>query len=189
MRHWWKEYCWNRSGIEENNIAEIEAGLMKRILLNEGGTFYKINIVFCAELSETNCRAELSNAELSCAKLSGNPFRWTSWVQLFMYLIDYDLHITWPDLLVMQFDLLVVTKMAKYCAGSSGTNSGSAVEHDWWPCGRRLWKVVLFLKGFVTQLDRCFKFVDYSRARQKVESFRREIIEWMNQGLDSRWVS
>src|SRR6218665_3852553 len=33
---------------------------MKRILLNESGTFYKINIVFCAELSETNCRAELS---------------------------------------------------------------------------------------------------------------------------------
>src|SRR6218665_2361099 len=28
---------------------------MKRILLNESGTFYKINIVFCAELSETNC--------------------------------------------------------------------------------------------------------------------------------------
>ena len=32
---------------------------MKRILLNESGTL-KINIVFCAELSETNCRAELS---------------------------------------------------------------------------------------------------------------------------------
>src|SRR6218665_1780794 len=41
---------------------------MKRILLNESGTFYKINIVFCAELSETNCRAELS-----CAEVSGNP--------------------------------------------------------------------------------------------------------------------
>jgi len=67
---WWKEYCWNRcginekycwnrSGIDEENLAEIEAGLMKRILLNESGTL-KINIVFCAELSETNCRAELS---------------------------------------------------------------------------------------------------------------------------------
>src|SRR6218665_1609650 len=43
---------------------------MKRILLNESGTFYKINIVFCAELSEMNCRAELSNAELSNAELS-----------------------------------------------------------------------------------------------------------------------
>src|SRR6218665_3901149 len=46
---------------------------MKRILLNESGTFYRINIVFCAELSKTNCRAELSNAELSCAELSRNP--------------------------------------------------------------------------------------------------------------------
>src|SRR6218665_158803 len=59
---------------------------MNRILLNESGTFYKIIIVFCAELSETNCRAELSapncptpkcprrivRAELSCAELSGN---------------------------------------------------------------------------------------------------------------------
>src|SRR6218665_3875609 len=67
-------------------FAEIEVGLMKRIFLNESGTFYKINIVFCAELSETNCRAELSEpncptpncprrivrAELSCAELSGN---------------------------------------------------------------------------------------------------------------------
>src|SRR6218665_3282340 len=55
-----KKYCSNRSGIDEENLAEIEAGLVKRILLNESGTFYKINIVFCAELSETNCRAELS---------------------------------------------------------------------------------------------------------------------------------
>src|SRR6218665_1113160 len=60
-----KKYCSNRSGIDEENLAEIEAGLVKRILLNESGTFYKINIVFCAEFSETNCRAELSNAELS----------------------------------------------------------------------------------------------------------------------------
>src|SRR6218665_3137602 len=28
---------------------------MKRILLNESGTFYKINIVFCAELSAPKC--------------------------------------------------------------------------------------------------------------------------------------
>jgi len=62
---WWKEYCWNKSGIDEENLDEIEAGLMNRILLNESGTFYKIIIVFCAELSETNCRAELSNAEMS----------------------------------------------------------------------------------------------------------------------------
>src|SRR6218665_3259913 len=55
-----KKYCGNRSGIDEENLAEIEAGLMKRILLNESGTFYKINIVFCAGLSEMNCRAELS---------------------------------------------------------------------------------------------------------------------------------
>src|SRR6218665_276804 len=55
-----KKCCGNRSGIDEENLAEIEAGLVKRILLNESGTFYKINIVFCAELSETNCRAELS---------------------------------------------------------------------------------------------------------------------------------
>src|SRR6218665_3523165 len=55
-----KKYCWNRSGIGEENLAEIEAGLIIRILLNESGIFYKINIIFCAELSETNCRAELS---------------------------------------------------------------------------------------------------------------------------------
>src|SRR6218665_2554084 len=81
-----KKYCWNRSGIGEENLAEIEAGLIIRILLNESGIFYKINIVFCAELSETNSRAQLSapncptpncprrivRAELSCAELSGN---------------------------------------------------------------------------------------------------------------------
>ena len=44
--------------------------MIKRILLNESGTFYKINIVFCAELSETNCHAELSNAELSAPNCS-----------------------------------------------------------------------------------------------------------------------
>jgi len=33
---------------------------VKRILLNEGGIFYKINIIYWAELSVTNCRAELS---------------------------------------------------------------------------------------------------------------------------------
>src|SRR6218665_2909086 len=55
-----KKYCWNRSGIDEENLAEIEAGLIIRILLNESGIFYKINIIFCAEFSETNCRAELS---------------------------------------------------------------------------------------------------------------------------------
>src|SRR6218665_3529402 len=55
-----KKYCGNRSGIDEENLAEIEAGLMKRILLNESGTFCKIIIVFCAELSEKNCRVELS---------------------------------------------------------------------------------------------------------------------------------
>src|SRR6218665_3022987 len=83
-----KKYCWNRSGIDEENLAEIEAGLIIRILLNESGIFYKINIIFCAELSETNCRAELSTpncptpirprrivrAELSCAELSGNRY-------------------------------------------------------------------------------------------------------------------
>ena len=46
--------------------------MVKRILLNESGIFYEINIIYCAELSATNCRAELSNAELSCAELSGN---------------------------------------------------------------------------------------------------------------------
>src|SRR6218665_550405 len=82
-----KKYCWNRSGIGEENLAEIEAGLIIKILLNESGIFYKINIIFCAELSETNSRAELSapncpapncprrivHTELSCAELSGHP--------------------------------------------------------------------------------------------------------------------
>jgi len=45
-----KKYCGNRSGIDEENLAEIEAGLMKRILLNESGTFYKINTVFCGRI-------------------------------------------------------------------------------------------------------------------------------------------
>src|SRR6218665_935418 len=77
--------------IDEKSTAEI---LLKyrpdsrKILVNESGIFYKINIIFCAELSSTNCRAELSNAELSapncprrnvraelsCAELSGHRY-------------------------------------------------------------------------------------------------------------------
>src|SRR6218665_3574495 len=54
--------------IDETSTADI---LLKyrpdsrKILVNESGIFYKINIIFCAELSATNCCAELSNAELS----------------------------------------------------------------------------------------------------------------------------
>jgi len=33
----------------------MEAGLVKRILLNESGIFYKTNIINCAKLSATNC--------------------------------------------------------------------------------------------------------------------------------------
>ena len=55
--------------------------MVKRILLNETGIFYKINIIYCAELSATNCRAELSTPNCptpNCqrrivrAELSGN---------------------------------------------------------------------------------------------------------------------
>src|SRR6218665_3533051 len=76
--------------IGEKSTAEILLKLrpdLRKILVNESGIFYKINIIFCAELSATNCRAELSNAELSapncprrivraelsCAELSGHP--------------------------------------------------------------------------------------------------------------------
>ena len=53
------------SAIDEK-IAEMEAGLMKRILLNGSGIFYKIcNIYFASNCPGTNCRAELSCAELS----------------------------------------------------------------------------------------------------------------------------
>src|SRR6218665_8426 len=41
---------------------------LRKILVNESGIFYKINIIFCAELSVMNCRTELSNAELSAPK-------------------------------------------------------------------------------------------------------------------------
>src|SRR6218665_2761994 len=75
--------------IGEKSTAKILLKLRpdsRKILVNESGIFYKINIIFCAELSATNCRAELSNAELSapncprrivraalsCAELSGH---------------------------------------------------------------------------------------------------------------------
>ena len=45
----------------------MEAVLMKRIRLRGSGSFYKIYYILCAELSGTNCRNELS-----CAELSGN---------------------------------------------------------------------------------------------------------------------
>ena len=33
-RSWWKGCCWIGSGIDEKNVAELEAGLMKGMLLN-----------------------------------------------------------------------------------------------------------------------------------------------------------
>src|SRR6218665_3840085 len=71
-----KKYCWNRSGIGEENLAEIEAGLIIRILLNESEIFYKINIIFCAELSETNSRAELSAPNCPTPHCPGTQFSW-----------------------------------------------------------------------------------------------------------------
>ena len=81
LRDWWKYTAETEAGLIQN-VTEMEARLMKNILLwweniaeikadwrkilvNESGIFYKINIIFRAELSATNCRAEMSNAELS----------------------------------------------------------------------------------------------------------------------------
>ena len=62
---WWKAYCWNGSWIGEIYCWN-ESWLMKffwlkwmrdlrKILVNESGIFYKINSLYCAELSAPNC--------------------------------------------------------------------------------------------------------------------------------------
>jgi len=47
---WWKECCWNGFGIDEKNVAEMEANCPALQISNN------INI-FCNELSATNCHA------------------------------------------------------------------------------------------------------------------------------------
>src|SRR6218665_4041981 len=88
--------------IGEKSTAEILLKLrpdLRKILVNESGIFYKINIIFCAELSAKNCRAELSNAELSapncprrivraelsCAELSGHRTNSLSSLHIFVH--------------------------------------------------------------------------------------------------------
>jgi len=80
---WWKHTVEIEAGWIKN-IAEMEARLMKNIAEMEADWWKNIaemevgftkNIgewIFCAELFATNCRAELSNAELSCAELFGH---------------------------------------------------------------------------------------------------------------------
>src|SRR6218665_988982 len=75
------------SGIDEQNIAEMEAGLVKSILLNESGIFYKINIIYCAELSATNCRAELSAPNCPAPNYPG-----TMYVHVCMYVNSCSFH-------------------------------------------------------------------------------------------------
>ena len=37
-RDWWQAFSWNESGIDEKNIAEVEAGVMNKVYLNGSGS-------------------------------------------------------------------------------------------------------------------------------------------------------
>src|SRR6218665_127286 len=51
----------------------MEARLVKRILLNESGIFYKINIIYCAELSNAELSAPNSPRRIVLRRIVREP--------------------------------------------------------------------------------------------------------------------
>ena len=111
-RDWWKEYCrngsgidktnvdemedgvmkiccWNGSGINDKNIAEMEAGLVKVCCWIGSGKFYKINILFCDELSATNFPRRIVRDELSATNCPATNCPGTVYIYIlyFIYIL------------------------------------------------------------------------------------------------------